>query len=251
MPPDAVYADFAAGLLDPGRPVPVPGASAGRYAVYRNNVTVSLIEALAATYPAVRRLTGPDFFRAMARFHIRETPPCSPLLFEYGRDFPAFIDRYDHARDLPWLSDVARIERAWLDAYHAADAEPLGAAMLAAVPPEALPGLRFVAHPAARILRSGHPAASIFAMNRGDGPVGPLGTSAPEDCLITRPAMAVTVRHLAPGHADLLGRLIAGEPLGTAVEAVPGIDLPACIAGMIEAGVFTAIRFGDRPHDPG
>jgi hypothetical protein len=26
---------------------------------------------------------------------------------------------------MPWLADTARIERAWLDAYHAADAEPL------------------------------------------------------------------------------------------------------------------------------
>jgi len=44
------------------------------------------------------------------------TPPTSPLLFEYGRDFPAFIEGYEHAQDMPWLADTARIERAWLDA---------------------------------------------------------------------------------------------------------------------------------------
>ena len=69
----------------------------------------------------MQRITGVEFFRAMARFHIRETPPASPLLFEYGRDFPAFIERYEYAQGMPWLADVARIERAWLDAYHAAD----------------------------------------------------------------------------------------------------------------------------------
>ena len=93
--------------------------------MYRNNVTVSLIDALAAVYPAVQRITGVDFFRAMARFHVRATPPTSPLLFEYGRDFPAFIEGYEYAQAMPWLADTARIERAWLDAYHAADAEPL------------------------------------------------------------------------------------------------------------------------------
>ena len=67
-------------------------AAVKRYNVYRNNVTVSLIDALAAVYPAVQRITGVDFFRAMARFHVRATPPTSPLLFEYGRDFPAFIE---------------------------------------------------------------------------------------------------------------------------------------------------------------
>ena len=127
----AYSAVFSAALLEPDRETPalVSGpagkAAAKRYNVYRNNVTVSLIDALAAVYPAVQRITGVEFFRAMARFHIRETPPTSPLLFEYGRDFPAFIERYEYAQGMPWLADTARIERAWLDAYHAADAAPL------------------------------------------------------------------------------------------------------------------------------
>ena len=121
-------AAFARGLTDPARATPedVVGprgkAAIKRYNVYRNNVTVSLIDALAATYPAVQRITGVEFFRAMARFHVRAMPPTSPLLFEYGREFPAFIEGYEPAQDMPWLADTARIERAWLDAYHAADA---------------------------------------------------------------------------------------------------------------------------------
>ena len=142
-----------------------------RYNVYRNNVTVSLIEALAAIFPAVRRITGEEFFRAMARFHIRETPPNSALLFEYGRDFPAFIAAYEYAQDMPWLADVARIERAWLDAYHAADAEPLSPSALAAVPAERLADLVFTPHPAARIVRSRFAAVTIFAANRSEGSV--------------------------------------------------------------------------------
>ena len=94
-------AGFVPALLDPGRATPdfVAGphgkAAEKRYNVYRNNVTVSLIEALAVAFPATQRITGPDFFRAMARFHVRATPPTSPLLFEYGRDFPDFIAGYE------------------------------------------------------------------------------------------------------------------------------------------------------------
>src|SRR5260370_1604631 len=102
-----------------------------RFNVYRNNVTVSLIDALAAVYPAVQRITGVDFFRAMARFHIRATPPASPLLFEYGRDFPAFIEQYEYARSMPWLADTARIERALPAAYPASHSEPRSPAPLA------------------------------------------------------------------------------------------------------------------------
>ena len=155
-------------------------AAEKRYNVYRNNVTVSLIEALAATFPATRRITGEDFFRAMARFHIRASPPTSPLLFEYGRDFPGFIERYDYARSMPWLADVARIERAWLDAYHAADVPPLSSQDLAAIPPERLGEIVLVPHPATCIVVSPYPAVSIFAANRSAGPVGPINAIGPE-----------------------------------------------------------------------
>jgi hypothetical protein len=248
---------FAQGLTDPARatPVDVVGprgkAAIKRYNVYRNNVAVSLIDALAATYPAVQRITGVEFFRAMARFHVRATPPTSPLLFEYGRDFPAFIEGYEHAQDMPWLADTARIERAWLDAYHAADVRPLSPDVLAAVPPDSLGDLVFTAHPAARIVRSTHPAVAIFAMNRVEGPDTPLRSSAAEDALITRPDMEVAVRLLPPGGAAFLNSLIDGGTLGaaaaTAFAETPSFDLPANIAGMIEAGVFITIHRGDCP----
>ena len=255
-PRPSFAADFAPGLTDPARATPADivgprgKAAVKRYNVYRNNVTVSLIDALAATYPAVQRITGVAFFRAMARFHARATPPTSPLLFEYGRGFPAFIEGYEPARDMPWLPDTARIERAWLDAYHAADMPPLSPDVLAAVPSDRLADLLFTAHPAACIVRSAYPAVAIFAMNRVEGPVTPLRSSTAEDALITRPDMEVTVRLLPPGGAAFLESLIRGGTLGaaaaTAFDETPSFDLQANIAGMIEAGVFTTIHLGDR-----
>jgi hypothetical protein len=250
-------APFAAALMNPANATPadVVGprrkTAVKRYNVYRNNVTVSLIDALAAIYPAVQRITGVEFFRAMARAQIRATPPASPLLFEYGRDFPAFIEGYEYAQDTPWLADIARIERAWLDAYHEADAPPLSADVLAAVPSDRLGDLVFTAHPTTRIVRSAHPAVAIFAMNRVEGPVAPLESGAAEDALVTRPEMEVTVRLLPLGGAAFLTSLIAGETLGAAAAGgfaeAPSFDLTGSIAGMIEAGVFTAIHVGDRP----
>ncbi|MBA3447885.1 MAG: putative DNA-binding domain-containing protein [Pseudaminobacter sp.] len=240
---------FAPALLDPGRAAPPSvtgphGKAAGkRYNVYRNNVTVSLINALAATFPATLRITGVDFFRAMARFHIRATPPSSPLLFEYGYGFPDFIERYEHARQMPWLADVARIERAWLDAYHAADARPLAPAALASISPEQLAGTVITPHPATQIVRSRFPAVTIFAANRSDGPIGTIDVSGPEDALVTRPGLEVVVRQLPPGGAAFLAYLIGGDPLGAAAGAAladsPEFDLSANIAGMLEAGAFT------------
>jgi hypothetical protein len=257
MPPEPVSfaATFAPALLDPACATPPVvtgpnGRAAGkRYDVYRNNVTVSLIDALAAIYPAVQRITGTDFFRAMARFHVRESPPASPLLFEYGRGFPDFIAGYEHAQTLPWLADVARLERAWLDAYHARDAAPLAPAQLAAIGPERLAGLVFTPHPAAQIVRSDFSAVTILAANRDGAPANRIDASTPEDALITRPGFDVIVQHLPPGGAVFAICLTEGLPLGeaaaSALEASSDFDIAANIAGLIEAGAFTSIAFGD------
>ena len=248
-------AGFTSALLDPERPSPAivsgPNGKAAdkRYNVYRNNVTVSLINTLMATFPATQRITGGDFFRAMARFHVRATPPTSPLLFEYGHDFPDFIERYEYAQAMPWLADVARIERAWLDAYHAANQEPLTPQALASIPPENLAGIILTPHPATRILRSRFPATSIFAANRKDGPESPVEATEPEDALVTRPGLEVVVRHLPSGGAVFLSLLCAGKAFGEAAEAAfsdnPQFDLSANIAGMIEAGTFTIASRGN------
>lgn len=251
----AAYATaFARGLTDPAIVAPADVIAPrgkgviNRYNVYRNNVTVSLIDALAAIYPAVQRITGVEFFRAMARFHVRATPPRSPLLFEYGRDFPSFIESYEYAREMPWLADTARIERAWLDAYHAADAAPLAAQAFAAIDTESLVQLRFIAHPATRIVRSPYPAVSIFAMNRRDEAIEPLHASDAQDALITRPDQGVIVSQLPAGGAAFLLALISGLPLGAAVEAAffedESFDIQTNLQAMISAGVFAAIRSG-------
>jgi Putative DNA-binding domain len=246
---------FAPGLTDPTTAAPddviaVPGKGViKRYNVYRNNVTVSLIDALAAIYPAVQRITGVEFFRAMARFHVRATPPVSPLLFEYGRDFPAFIESYEYARDMPWLADPARIKRAWLDAYHAADLAVLPSEALTSINSASLPHLRFKPHPAAGIVRSNYPAVAIFAMNRTDGPVSPVCSSDAEDALVTRPNQDVIVSRLPAGGGTFLGALMDGIPLGAAVEVAfdetASFDLTANLAGMISAGVFATAQPGE------
>jgi hypothetical protein len=247
-------ADFVPGLLDPARATPVfvagPNGKAAdkRFNVYRNNVTVSLIDALTAVFPATMRITGETFFRAMARFHVCATPPTSPLLFEYGRDFPDFIERYEHAQSMPWLADVARVERAWLDAYHAADAAVLQPDALASIPPERLGDVVFEAHPATRIVCSAYPAVTIFSANRASDPVGRIEATAAESALVTRPMLEVEARRLPAGADAFLAHLVAGEPLGkaaaTASARCPEFDLANAIGTMLAAAAFTAIRLG-------
>ncbi len=106
---------------DPGR----------RFAVYRNNVMVSLIDALADTYPVTQALVGEEFFRAMAGVFARSRPPRSPVMAHYGEGFAGFIEDFQPAAGLPYLADVARLELLRVQAYHAADAAAVPAEEIA------------------------------------------------------------------------------------------------------------------------
>ena len=249
MPFEATIASFACALLDLSRPAPAATRRGDerpverRFAIYRNNVAVALIGALEARYPVVRRLTGDDFFRAMAGAFVAAEKPRSPALIHYGDGFPAFIAGFPPAEAVPYLADVARLENAWVEAYHAADADPLGLDALAAIAPDGLEALRFRPHPAARLLRFSHPAASIWAASQGDGePRAPEVWSA-EAALVARPDADVFVRVLPPGGFAFAAALFAGVSLGAAaaLAAADGFDPGAHLVGLIEAGAFQSL----------
>ncbi len=240
---------FAAALLDPERPIPdgLVGPdrepSALRFAVYRNNVFVGLIDALKESFPATSRIVGEEFFRAMARAYVMIAPPVSPILLDYGAGFAAHIASFEPAQSLPYLADVARIERAWLEAYHAAEAEPLEAARLAAIDTETLPQLRLRLHPSLRIVRSKLPALTIWRMNVADGAPGAIDLAAgAEDTLIVRPVAEVETRLLPPGSAEFILALASGaavlEAATTAWVVEPGFDLAGSLSGLIHSGAI-------------
>ena len=131
---------FRAALLDPGLPVPqglqdAQGRPAGkRFDVYRNNVVVGLIEALATAFPVIEKLLGAENFRVLAGAYVRAYPPRSALMMFYGDHLPAFLQGFEPVADLGYLPDVARLELAIRRCYHAADAIPVNPQSLNGLP---------------------------------------------------------------------------------------------------------------------
>jgi hypothetical protein len=253
--------NFAAALLDPELSTP-PGLvgpdgepSARRFAVYRNNVAVGLTDTLKAAFPTVCRIVGTEFFRAMARAYVVAEPPHSPILLDYGAGFPDFIGGFEPAATLPYLCDVARIERAWTEAYHAPEALPLDPASLAAIEADRYSDIRLRLHPSVHIVRSELPALTIWRMNVGDGAPAPVDLAAGgEDVLIVRPMAEVEVRSMPPGGPEFVHALAEGVPVLTAMKAAitadPRFDLSANLSGLIGAGVFVGCGF-DEDTGPG
>ncbi len=233
--------DFASALRDPSRKSAHPPA---RFAIYRGNRIAALTESLAATYSATERIVGAPFFDTLARAFIAAHPPCSPVLHEYGVEMPDFIAGFASAESLPYLADVARIEWAWMAAYHAADCEPLAAEILAGHDDAALLGARFTLHPTAALIRSPHPAGTIWQMNAEGGTPGVIADWHGETVLVLRPHLDVMVRIIPDETAVFLAALDAGLPLTLAAEtglhADPAFDLACQLSGAFALGLIVA-----------
>ena len=119
--------EFTTSLFDADRLPPKVVAEAqstssrARFGIYRNNVIVSLCDALEATFPRTRAAIGATNFRNIARVFVTETPPTSPLMFHYGDTFPAFLAQFPPLKKLGYPQDLARIEYLMCQSYHAAE----------------------------------------------------------------------------------------------------------------------------------
>lgn len=237
--------DFARSVTRPETLVPAGvrvahGDLASRFAVYRNNVAVARIGAFGDLFPVCRRLVGADFFDAAVRAHLDESPPVSPIVAEWGSDFPDWLAGFAATSGFDWLVDMARLEAAWTRAFHAAEATPMALAGLAGFAPEALLEARVALHPSLAIVSSAHPIGAIWAAHQGDGDPGPLTVSTGETVLVVRPEAEVVVAVISSADAVWLARLAAGEPLAQATEAAlaidPGFDLGARLVALASLG---------------
>jgi len=217
-----------------------------RFSVYRNNVAVSLSEALEVTFPVIRKLVGDEFFKAMAGVFLRQHPPTSPILMFYGVEMPAFLDGFQPVEHLGYLPDVARVELALCRAYHAADIPPIDPQTLQAIAPDALLTTHLHLAPSVHLIRSTWPAASLYHAN--STPDAPSPKMQAEDVLITRPEFDPEVMALPPGSGAFVEALLNDAPLGEATKSATiasgDFDLTETLGLLLAAAAITELSEG-------
>ena len=234
-------AAFRTALLSPNSPRPDGlsdghGAPAGRrFDVYRNNVAVSLTEALETAFPVIRKLVGTANFKLLAGAFLRQHPPASPLMMFYGAEMPDFLTIFEPTKATGYLPDVARLELAIRESYHAADAKPVPAERLQELGVES----RLSLAPSLRLVRSDWPIHSIWRFNMMSGPKPEM---AAEDVAVIRADLDPEPVLLPIGGGLVLKALIEGRTLGEAMEEAPeSFDLQALLTTLIGGNAITDI----------
>jgi hypothetical protein len=234
-------AQFHGAIGDWTSQYPVP-----RMRIYRNNVVGALTAALEVRYPVTAQLVGAEFFLGMAAQFAGGHRPESPVLLDYGKDFPDFIRTYEPARGVSYLSDIARFESLWWQCYHAAEAAPLHAAAIARVSPDRWGFLHFDLHPSVQLMESPYAVSSIWQAHRGGPALGTFAVDIHEQVLISRPHADVSVFQISAGQFAFLDALKSGQSLAASIEAGlerdSGFDIGGQISGLFGLGLVSGFH---------
>jgi hypothetical protein len=229
----------------------VDGDDIDRIAIYRNTVFANYRNALGATYHVVQQLVGVPFFNTAVDAYVLECPSTGGDLNVYGGSFGDFLATYRHARELPYLPDVARLEWAVDEAGRAAD--PRGTpesllAVLGAIPADRITALRFALDPTCRFMDSAYPVLRIWQVHQPgfEGDIAVAFGAATDHLLVRRETGNVVVERLVPGDCALLRALAGGQDLATALDsaiaAEPTFDLGTTLRTCIANGTLTELR---------
>ncbi|MFA6115277.1 MAG: putative DNA-binding domain-containing protein [Sphingomonas sp.] len=236
------FAELLEGGIDiPGifasGPVPIGRA----LEVHRATIGNGFMRVLALGYPTVEALVGAGFFERMALdYHDTPSLRMDAALADYGKAFPGFAAGYAPVQSLPYLADVARLDRA-VDHCQGAEAANERFVIDETVSLELPRSLRLLAlaFPAVEI------RAAIF--DGDDGALGKLDiTPRRRAAAVWRSGRSVVVSPMAPSAMRFLATLKAGATPDAALAAAAG-EQPADVLTTLQTDVFAAAFARVRP----
>ena len=159
LPSDALLAQRAARLISTsGQLSPVE-----RLEIYREQFWLRHTASLGEDFPGVSGILGQRAWQRLTEDYLDAHPPTTFTLRDLGLQLPEYIaGRLELEPELRVLcQDMARLERAYIEIFDAADALPITPEALAAVPEHAWEQAQLVIHPAVRLLALNYPVAEL------------------------------------------------------------------------------------------
>ncbi len=243
---------FARALFDPAAEAalfPHVGSDAGRFGLYRGNLTVTWDKVLSAAYPVIRQLVGEAFFTALSRAFGMAHPSNDADLNTFGAGFPGFLAGFKHVAQFPYLPDMARFEWALHRNHFAPDAAPITAAQLGSLDPLRFEQARARLHPACSLFQSDWAIVPLWlAHHPGSGVDFPHDMAEPSRGVIARPRWKSEVAAMPASAFAAMSALAAGNTFGAALDAAfaldEDVDVPALLAQWVALGVFSSLEEG-------
>lgn len=222
-----------------------------RLSIYKNNIFISLTEALSQTFPVVEKLVGEDFFAFTAKTFIKERPPIQGPLFEYGNQFPDFLKSFEPASSLPYLPDIAHLEWAMNTSFHAENISPINATDLSQFSDDEFSNLLFKLHPSFRIINSEYPIYDIWLLNQDDTDEMEIDLAKASNVIIFRPDDQVLAKEISNDTSLFIKALQINENIEKSYISVaqinPEFDAAMAMVELLSIGIFSNVLKNGNP----
>ena len=213
-------------------------------AVYRNGYLKACSDVLRSSFPSVAQLVGETCFTALAHRYVDTHPPPTASLAGYGEHFARLIEELSGVHGLDYLACVAKLDRAWTEAYFAANAHTVDKAhtphadLLAGMTADAMLELRCRLAPCARLVSLQYTVLDAWArLRRGALRMQTQIRRSPQQVLIWRRFGDISFRALGGAeHAFVAGIAAGGTCADAALGAVdldPHFDVAAGFASLL------------------
>jgi hypothetical protein len=200
-----------------------------RVGIYAEAYFYRLLDVLKEDFPATLEVAGADQFHNLVTGYLIDYPPTEPSIFYAGQYFARYLRAHPIAARVPFIGDLAHLERIVLESFHAADATALDGAAMRAIAPQAWPAIAMRTHPAMHLVACAWRVDEVLRAIEDDRAWhAPARTSA--TIVVWRRAARVYYR--------------AAEPAESAALALADVD-----SGTTFGAICTAIAESAQAHD--
>jgi hypothetical protein len=212
--------------------------AAQRLSIYSNAYRARLSGVLASDYPVLRVIIGDDAFARLCDEYIAAHPSTSFTLRGFGRHLPEFVAAHAVLDERPFASELARFEAAFIDAFDAADAEPVGIERMGRIAAARWPAIRFAVHPSVQTIDTRFNTLRVWTAVKGAAPpVQASELTVLAGAVVWRQSLTTVFRSME-SHELALWRLLGGGADFAALCAalsdwLPSDDVPVRAATLL------------------
>jgi len=189
-----------------------------RLKVYSGGYVARVHEGLKEVYETMHHLLDEESFIELTERYAEHYPSHTYNLSLVGEHLPALLHQAP-IKNRPYLEDLARLEWALAEAFHAFDDPPFHQSQLAKIPLEDWENARLIFQSSAHLLACEWSVLDLWK-NRHKLETEPKVIKKKEYLLIGRRGIQVRCEILDPKQYQLLENLFAGKTLGEACEAL-------------------------------
>lgn len=221
-----------------------------RLAIHVRHYEASLVRVLMGRFPATAWFVGSQIVEQAAGRFAHARPPRSPCMAEYGEAFPAFLAGHAGPSCPACLEELSSLEWRLGQLALAVDRPALGRRDLSARSGEDLADAVFTVQPGLAYLRAAWPIDDLLSVFLA-GTEPPARTLAPADVRLELRGVrgALALSRLDAGDFAFRAAVAGGRALGAAAEealnADPSFDPGRALSSLLDAGLVTAVDWGD------